>query len=172
MNELVRLRDGGTFLVRPMEVGDAPVVRAGYEALSPATLRARFFSPVPRLSPATLDDLVAVVPGRIVLLAFDARSGELAGGVRAVRFPDGRDAADVAVTVGDSYQRRGLGLALLRCLRRAAAAEGIGRLAGHVLVDNDAARRLIRAAGGRTAFDEPGVLRFEIPVDQPATVAA
>ena len=52
MNErTVRTRDGGRFTVRPMTADDADVVLAGFNGLSPTSLRHRFFSPVPRLSP-------------------------------------------------------------------------------------------------------------------------
>jgi hypothetical protein len=49
-------------------------------------------------------------------------------------------------------------------LRRAARSQGIERLTGHVLVDNGPAKALLRSAGAVLAFDEPGVLRFELPL--------
>jgi GNAT superfamily N-acetyltransferase len=163
MNELIRLPDGGTFLVRPMERRDAAAVRAGFAALSPGSLRSRFFTPVPRLTEGVLADLTAVEPGRkIVLLAFTSDRGELAGGARAVRDRVDPTRADIAVTVADAFQGRGLGTALLRELRHEARLQGVEHFGGHVLVDNDAARRLLTAAGGRLAFDEPGVLRFDL----------
>jgi len=162
MNELVLDRQGRTFLVRPMTPGDAGLVRRGFSSLSAESLRLRFLSPVPRLTAGMVADLTAVDDDHLVLLAFEVASGQLAGGARAVRHRDDRTVADVAVTVGDAHQRRGVGGALLRLLRRAAADEGLTRFEGHVLVDNVAARALLAAVGARTTFEEPGVLRFDI----------
>jgi RimJ/RimL family protein N-acetyltransferase len=147
-----------------MEATDADAVRAGFASLSASSLRSRFFSPVPRLTSALLDDLTAVRPNQIVLLAFERSTGHLAGGARAIRLRDDPVAADLAVTVGDAFQGVGLGSALVRRLRRAAGSDGIERFSGHVLVDNAAARALLRRAGATAALDEPGVLRFEIRI--------
>jgi RimJ/RimL family protein N-acetyltransferase len=153
-----------------MVPGDGAAVRAGFNALSDASKRSRFFTPMPTISRAILDDLViADDPRRIVLLAFDRRNGRLAGGARAVRFLDDTDTADVAVTVGDHYQRRGLGTRLLRELGHTARDQGIERFTGHVLIDNTAARALLKSAGAGFAFEEPGVLSFEIPLAPAAT---
>ena len=172
MNERsVRTRDGRRFTVREMAPGDAEVVLGGFERLSPASLRNRFFSPAPRLTPDVAADLVRVDPQtRIVLLAFD-EDGHLAGGARAVRHRDDPATADVAVTVGDDYQRRGLGSKLLKLLGRAALDAGIDRLAGHVLIDNPGGRGLLIANGAVCRLDEPGVLAFEIPLGRHRTVA-
>jgi ribosomal protein S18 acetylase RimI-like enzyme len=165
MSELIRLADGTTVVVRPMRRDDGPAVRDGFRSLSLDSLRRRFFSPAPRLTPELLDELTRVDPaGRIVLLAFETDTGRLAGGARAIRLPADPGAADIAITVGDACQGRGLGSALLRELHRAARSQGIERFTGNVLVDNGPAKRMLRSAGAHLEFDEPGVLRFEIPV--------
>ena len=89
-----------------------------------------------------------------MLLAF-AEDGRLAGGARAVRHRDDPGTADVAVTVGDPSSARGLGSKLLELLGTAALAEGIDRLAGHVLVDNPGGRGLLVANGAMCRLDEP-----------------
>jgi ribosomal protein S18 acetylase RimI-like enzyme len=171
MTELtVRLRDGDRISVRPMQEGDAEQVLAGFARLSPASLRARFLSPTPRLTRGMADDLIRVDHGRIVLLAFDADGG-LVGGARAVRHRDDPATADVAVTVGERHRRRGIGSALLRLLRSQAHGAGIDRLAGHVLVDNVAAQRLLVSARAESWLDEPGVLGFELPAGRRRTTS-
>jgi ribosomal protein S18 acetylase RimI-like enzyme len=170
----VRLRDGGRISVRPMQEGDAEQVLAGFARLSPASMRARFLSPMPRLTRGVAEDLVRVDDDRIVLLAFEGDG--LVGGARAVRHRDDRATADVAVTVGEGHRRRGIGTALLRLLRGEAQGIGIERLAGHVLVDNVAAQRLLVPARAESWLDEPGVLGFELPAGRrrttsPATAA-
>lgn len=155
-----------------MTADDADVVLAGFHRLSATSLRSRFFTPVPRITPGVAADLVRVDPAsRIILLAF-ADDGTLAGGARAVRDPADPASADIAVTVGDPFQRRGLGSKLLKLLGSTAMAEGIDRLSGHVLVDNPGGRGLLIANGAVCRLDEPGVLAFEIPLGRYRTVPA
>lgn len=166
----VRLRDGRRVTLRPMIEEDAAAVLEVFDTLSPESLRYRFFMPVHRLAPAIAQDLVRVDgQSRIVLLAFD-EDGHLAGEARAVRRKDDPDTADVAVTVHDAYQRRGLGSKLMKAVAREALRVGIDRLAGHVLVDNPGGRALLIANGAVCRLDEPGVLAFEIPLGRHRTV--
>jgi GNAT superfamily N-acetyltransferase len=124
------------------------------------------------LTPGVRADLVQVDEKHLVLLAFD-EGGHLAGGARAVRHADAWSTADIAVTVGDDYQRNGLGTKLLRLLGQEAVGAGIDRMTGHVLVDNAGGRNLLIRNGAMVRFDEPGVLAFEIPLARVApTVAA
>lgn len=164
MNErTVRLRGGERITVRPMREGDGPAVLDGFARLSAETLRYRFFSPASRLAPQTAADLTTVDDQHLVLLAFTA-DGRLVGGARATRHRDDPSVADVAVTVGDRHQRRGLGTKLLRALRADAKAAGIERLAGHVLLDNAAGQALLVSSHAVCWIDEPGVMGFEIPL--------
>jgi GNAT superfamily N-acetyltransferase len=146
-----------------MTTADAETVLAGFANLSPESHRLRFFGAGTRLSPAVRDDLVTVDDTRIVLLAFDSDS-RLVGGARAVRHRDDPATADIAITVGDHHQGRGIGSKLLKLLGAEALANGIDRLAGHVLIDNTGARGLLIANGAVASFAEPGVLSFEIPL--------
>lgn len=164
MNErTIRARDGRRFTVRPMTTDDADAVLAGFTKLSAESHRYRFFGAGQRLSPAVRDDLVRVDERHLVLLAFDDH-GHLVGGARAVRHRNDVNTADVAITVGDAYQRLGIGSKLLKLLGTEALAVGIDRLAGHVLVDNPGGRGLLIANGAMVDFAEPGVLAFEIPL--------
>lgn len=149
-----------------MEPDDAEVVLAGFQRLSPASLRSRFFTPVPRITPEVAADLVRVDHhDRIVLLAFD-EAGRIAGGARAIRDRHDPTAGELALTVGDAYQRRGLGARLLRHLGGVAWNAGIDHLTGYVLIDNVAARTLLIRNGAVCRLDEPGVLAFAIPLDR------
>lgn len=164
MNErTVRIKGGERITVRPMVEGDAPDVIDGFARLSPSSHRTRFFSSALRLVPSVAADLTRVDDGRVVLLAFTP-DGRLVGGARATRHDDDPTIADVAVTVGDPYQRRGLGSKLLRLLRSDAKAVGIERLAGHVLAENAAGQALLVASAAACWVSEPGVIAFEIPL--------
>ncbi len=175
MNErTIRLAGGERVTVRPMTDGDAAEVRAAFGRLSPTSLRYRFFSPVPRLTPGVAADLTLVDQQRIVLLAIDG-DGRVLGEARAVRHRDDAGTADLAVTVDDEHQRRGLGSKLLGLLRAEAQRVGIERLAGHVLLDNAAGQALLVRSGAACWLAEPGVMAFEIPVGRrtvPPAIAA
>jgi GNAT superfamily N-acetyltransferase len=172
MNErTIRLQGDEQITVRPMTAGDAGAVRAAFDHLSPASLRSRFFTPMPRLPRGVAADLTLVDDRRIVLLALDD-AGEVIGEARAVRLRDDPATAEVAVTVGDQHQHRGVGRALMRVLRREAERAGIVRLTGHILTDNVAAQALLLRGDATASFAEPGVLGFEIPLGRRGVAAA
>jgi acetyltransferase len=164
MNEPTYQLDGGErVVVRPLTATDADALRSAFDHLSPASLRHRFFSPVPRLTAAIAHDLTQVDDGRIVLVAVDP-SGAIVGEARAVRRRADPSTAEIAVTVVDDHQHRHLGSTLVRRLGREAARAGIERLAGHVQVDNPAAQGLLATSGATQWLDEPGVIGFELPL--------
>ena len=172
MNErTIRLRGGERITVRSMTAGDAEAVRTAFGHLSPASLRSRFFTPMPRLTRGVVADLTLVDDRRIVLLALD-ETGQVIGEARAVRRREDPATAEIAVTVDDAHHRRGVGSALMRHLRREAERAGIERLAGHILTDNSAAQALLLRGDAVASFAEPGVLGFEIPLAGAAAVAA
>ena len=96
-------------------------------------------------------------------MAVATEAGEEVGvGVaRFVRLDD-RQAAELAVTVIDAYQGRGLGTLLLEAVAAEAVRHGITRFEGDVLIGNTAMRTLLRRAGARFGPGEDGVLRFEL----------
>jgi len=162
MSERIRLK-GHRYTVRAMTEADAAAVLASFGRLSATSLRYRFFSPGERITPGIAADLTRVDPRRIVLLAID-EDGEVAGEARTIRRTDDPATADVAVTIADAHQRRGLGTKLLRRLRSEAKSAGIERLVGHILTDNAAAQSLLVASHAVCWFEEPGVVAFEIPL--------
>lgn len=168
MNErTIRLRGDERITVRSMTAGDADAVRTAFDHLSPASLRSRFFTPMPRLPRSVAADLTLVDDRRIVLLALDG-AGEVIGEARAVRLRHDPTSAEVAVTVDDAHQHRGVGSALMRVLRQEAERAGIERLTGHILTDNAAAQALLLRGDATASFAEPGVLGFEIPLERRA----
>ena len=73
--------------------------------------------------------------------------------------------AEVALTVADAYQGRGIGTLLLGALAVAARVDGIERFHGRVLTDNPPARALGDKVNARWEQEEPGVVAAtgEIP---------
>lgn len=74
--------------------------------------------------------------------------------------------AEVAVTVLDAYQGRGLGTLLLGLLSRSAAAQGIRTFRAYVHEDNDAMLRIFRDLGAKVGRADVGVCQLDIPVPE------
>jgi RimJ/RimL family protein N-acetyltransferase len=162
MSERVRLRDGSVVLIRPLEAGDRDALGAAIMRLSERSRYLRFASPMPVLSSVALNRLLDLDHlHREALVAFDPVTGD---GVAVARYAEIRgepDAVDLAVTVNDAWQRRGLGLLLLTRIIDRAGANGYRVVRGSVLVENRASRALLRAAGFRVRGREGLLIEFE-----------
>jgi len=135
-------------LVRAVRPEDAPGFAEAFEQLSETSRYRRFFTVKPRLSEQSLafftdvdhhdhEALVAVAPG----------SGQLVGVARFIRNPEEPDQAEVAVTVIDAWQQRGVGTVLLRELAQRAAEEGIRHFTAEILAENRPMLNLARRLG-------------------------
>ena len=144
----ITLRSGHRALVRAIRPADAPGLVEAFEQLSETSRYRRFFTVKPHLSERSVafftdvdhhdhEALVAVAPG----------SGQLVGVARFIRNPEEPDQAEVAVTVIDSWQQRGLGTALLRELAQRAAEEGIRHFTAEILAENRPMLTLARPLG-------------------------
>jgi GNAT superfamily N-acetyltransferase len=167
------LADGTAVLIRPLLYSDRFALAAAFNELSPHTRRLRFFNPPEHLDDDDLDYLTNIDFHQHVALAAFAREATGQPGVAVARYiRDARseDAAEVAVTVADAYQRRGIGSLLLRLLADLAAERGIRTFVYYVLWDNVEAMMGLADVGARVEPDEPGVARIEI--DLPAAPEA
>ena len=131
---------------------------AEFETLSPESQRRRFLAPVRHLSDAMLDHLVDDVDGvdHIALVLCAETSPDVYDPValaRMVRYADVTDAADLAVTVKDEWQGRGVATVLLEVLMRRRPA-GVDRIVTEVLQDNPASLGMLRRLGAVSLEDE------------------
>lgn len=146
--EEVTLRDGTRAWIRPLLHTDREAHRQAYLRLSADSKYSRFLTELPELSDELLQRLVDDVDGvdHIAYYLFlDTSALPVAIG-RIVRDPEHPDTADVAVTVQDAHQRRGIATALLAVLvaRRPA---GVTRLQTVVAADNAASLAMLRRLG-------------------------
>ena len=154
--------------VRLVRASDRERILAGIAALSPASLYLRFGrASVPRALDLEwlerLDGRRAVAYG-----ACDAATGAPVGLARYVAdpFPE----AEVAVTVVDAWQGRGVGSLLLRRLAAHAVGAGLEALSASVLAANAPALALMRGLGAVPAGPvELGVLQLRAALEQRAT---
>jgi len=130
---------GAAAAIRPAYHEDLAALGDFFAALSPRTRYLRFFGPITP-SPALLRQLCglsgtidAVVAVRAGLIVGHAMAADRTG-------PRGARVTDIGVVVGDAWQGRGLGAALMRALVTRARARGVTVLEMDVLDGN---RRVI-----------------------------
>jgi RimJ/RimL family protein N-acetyltransferase len=165
-----RLRDGTEALIWELLPSDRETLRQGYEQLSVPARHHRFLTAIPHLTDAMLDVLIDGVDGvdhvGLVLVALDENhDGEPAGVARMIRYPDQPDAADVAVTVLDKWQGRGVATVLLEELMRRRP-QGVQRLVTVVAEDNPASLAMLRRLGESTVT-EAGSGVLDVVVELP-----
>ncbi|HZC62461.1 MAG TPA: GNAT family N-acetyltransferase [Streptosporangiaceae bacterium] len=157
------LRDGSRVLIRPVQSADAPLLADGFARLSASSRWMRFLTPKKELSPAELRFLTDVDHhDHEALGALDHRDGRGVGVARYVRQADDPWGADVAVTIVDEWQGRGLGTELLARLSDRAREENIRRFTALVAAENVAVGGLLRNACARLVGRESNTLEYEI----------
>ena len=130
-----------TLLVRPLRHGDVRTVIGLFERLSEQSRRARFNGPKPCLSRSDLRQLASVNETHHALVAYiegDTRPVAIARLVRE------GSKAEIAFSVADEHQHRGIGSALTNELLADARAAGITEITALVSSDNPAALALLR----------------------------
>ena len=166
----ITLRDGARVTLRPIVPEDAARVDASFQRLSDESRYRRFFTLQDELLPAQLAYLVDVDhQDHEAIIAVDPSSGVALGIARYIRSKEDREVAEVAVTVADDWQRRGLGRALLARLAFHARHEGVRRFSALVMSDNAAAVNLLKGVGHTRSRCATGEL--ELVIELPAIVS-
>lgn len=159
----VVLGDGSRVLIRQVHREDAPLLTEGFARFSTESRRLRFLADKSHLSDAELHYFTKVDHhDHEALGALDHADGRGVGIARYVRDADDPQAAEIAVTVIDDWQGRGLGTELVAQLSERARSEGIRRFTALVAADNPAMARLLRNVRADLVRREPGVLQYEI----------
>ena len=142
--ERVKLADGAEIVIRPIEPEDRDELAIGFGGLGSLSRFRRFRQRIDRL---TYEQLVALTridhQSHEALVAIDAATAEGVGVARYVRVPDDPARAEVACTVVDPWQHRGVGSALVERLAERARAAGIERCTALVVLGDQPARRLL-----------------------------
>jgi acetyltransferase len=138
-------------MIWPLLPTDAGAIREGFRRLSPESRRHRFLTTIGELNDSMIRNLVDSVDGVthvalvLTVLPPDSQEGPV-GVARLVQDPADPATADIAVTVADDWQGRGVGTALVSALmqRRPAA---VRRLRTAVEAGNRASLALLAGAG-------------------------
>lgn len=148
----LQLPDGAMALLSPLVAGDRLLLVEGLAELSIESRYKRFGQGVGSLTQAELDYLSNIDLQNHVAWG-GAIDGEGAGVGRYIRLDDA-DSAEIAVTVLDRYQRRGLGNLLFRALTAIARADGISEFQFEFVPENVPVRRMV--GGLDIDLDESG----------------
>jgi RimJ/RimL family protein N-acetyltransferase len=137
-----RLNDGTAVTLRAIQPTDAALLRAGFERLSPQSIYLRFLNTRHELTEAEARALATVDGERRMAVVAELENAEgvwVVGVARYTVLPNTHPLeAEVAVIVGDPYQRQGLGRCLLQALALYAQAHGVRYWVGEVSPVNQA----------------------------------
>ena len=140
----VVLTDGATAHLRPIRPDDADGLRRLHSRLSPETIYFRFFAPLPKLPDKDVARFTEV--DHIDRIALVAEVGdEIVGVVRYDRVTP--TDAEVAFSIEDAHQGRGLGSVFLEHVAAAARERGVQRFIATVLPSNRRMLGVFRDAG-------------------------
>lgn len=137
--------DGRAVRIRPVLPSDAPAIERFHSTLSERTKYLRYFGSHDTLSDDELAHMTEIDYHK--RMAFVALLGdEIIGMAVYETLPDSQN-AEVAFTVSDHHQGRGLGSIFLEHLAGAAAESGIARFEAEVLAENRSMLQVFRRAG-------------------------
>lgn len=149
---------------RQARTSDRSAIRSFFDRLSPATVQARYLSPLgglwrDRELRRTLERNEAE---HFVVLA--VQETEVRGIGEFVAVLDKR--ADVGLVVEDAFQGRGIGRSLFQSLERLAVERGIRAFTGDVAYGNARAVAILRGTGRKLQIQVSyGTLQFALQLD-------
>ncbi len=150
---------GVRYRIRPIKPADIALYPDFLARIEPDDVRLRFLAPRKTFPDEMLKRLTQLDYDRdMAFLALEADGGALAGVARLSCDPD-RSKGEYALLVRSDLKGRGLGWALLEQIVAFAKAEGIGRVEGIVLAENQAMLRMCEEFGFSISHpaDQPGL---------------
>ena len=163
---LVGLRDGSRVRVRPGRRTDRRLLVRGFEHLGPESRYRRFLTPMHALGDRMVRYMTELDHhDHEAMIAVDERGEEGLGDAFYVRDARRPDTAEVAVTVVDEWQGRGLGTLLLEVIGARARDEGIGTFTAFMLATNQAMMDLFERLGPvRVVGRAAGAVEIEVAI--------
>jgi len=171
----ISLRDGTLVVVRPQTREDRPRLAEFFAGLSPRSRYQRFFTGMPPKLPKGMLDALTNVDGDHHVGLVAVSGDRILGAARYLRRPDAPCAADIAFTVADELQGRGLGGLLMRELKAHARCRGVRRFHFDALATNHAALTVAGALGARLTRNGStveGVIYIESGAETPSRSSA
>ncbi|MCF2970673.1 bifunctional acetate--CoA ligase family protein/GNAT family N-acetyltransferase [Synechococcus sp. Nb3U1] len=158
-------RDGIT--IRPIRPEDEPLIIAFHQQVSDQSVYLRYFHAMKYSARVAHERLTRICfndyDREIALVAEIRDPSPAILGVCRLTQKHGIPEAEFAMLVADPYQRQGIGTELLTRLVEVAGWEGIQRLTGEILSENEAMRRLCKRIGFQLEpAGEPGILHASL----------
>jgi acetyltransferase len=143
------LPDGTNVLLRPVKPEDEPLEHELLSTLSPATMRARFFSIIKDISHEMLVRYCNIDYDREMAIVAEVRDGGKRKMIAIGRLIIDREfkSGEFAVLVHDDYQSKGIGPKLVDVLIGVAEEKGLERIYGEVLTENEKMIAVCRKLG-------------------------
>ena len=161
----ITLRDGSRLRIRQWHRSDTDLLLRAFERLSPESRYRRFLTPVPELSGQMLRYLTEIDHhDHEAMVAVDEQTGEGVGLARYVRDRRRPEMAELAVTVTDDWQQKGVGILLLEVLCARGREEGITSFTALMLATNKTMMDLLKQLGPVRIVDrEASAVEVEVP---------
>jgi GNAT superfamily N-acetyltransferase len=170
------IRVNGTLTVRPIEIVDVERLERMFRRLSRESVYFRFFSPLGRVPRSTLQRLADVDHSRRdALVALDGDEIVAMAGYQELTSSgrSGTRDAEIAVTVEDDWQHRGVGRRLVADVAVLARERGFDAFVATILPDNRAALGLMRElVPDASVRFEGGAYSARLPLTAGGTVRA
>jgi len=163
--DTLKLRGGGRLKVRAIEPGDKELLVGAFDRMSEDSRYRRFFQPIHELSDSNLRFLTEVDHhDHEALVAID--DDEAVGVARYVRSLEKPSRAEVAVSVVDDYQGRGVGGGLLERLVDRAREEDVTHFTALVQAANPGAVRVLSTLGATQAHRDGDEVELDIELPE------
>ncbi len=158
----IRVRDGTELLLRPVLPGDDERTVHGHIQFSSETLYRRFMT-ARAPTPALMHYLAEVdYVDHFVWVVTDG--SDPVADARFVRDTNDPKVAEIAFTVADAYQGRGIGTFLIGALSLAAKVDGVERFSARMLSENAPMRAIMDHFGAVWEREDVGVITTVIDV--------
>jgi len=153
--------------IRAIRPDDRERIVKAFRGLDPETIRKRFFGPKKALSDEELRRLTESDGVRDVVLVATVASVDQEVIVGLGRYARNGTSAEIAFTVEEDYQRRGIASELLRQLTEIARRSGVLRFEADVLPENAPMLKVFRRSGlpmKKTQAD--GIVHLTLSLDE------
>lgn len=170
--ELVRLKSGDTYKVRPVRPEDEPALIANFKTLTPEEVRLRFFHVMKFMDHRMAARFTQIDYDReMALVVTDPGNDpewQLYAVVRLIRDPSGRR-AEYALVVNHVLAGQGLGTLLMRRIISYAKHQNLDEIYGEVLAENRGMIEICKKVGFEvhTKVDDTCVVEVSLDLNKP-----
>jgi len=143
------VKDGRVIQIRPIRPNEGTLLQKTFSTLSPRSIYNGFHGHIKAVPEALITKLAHIDYHSVMaLLAIDVNGNYKIPCGWALYVQNNEETfADVAIVIGDPWQGRGIGMALLDQLTKIAYDQGIGSLRGRVLIHNVQMCNLLKKIG-------------------------